>query len=131
MPHPTTFFIRPKEGLRIADPKTGEYLPESGMLMPRSGFWLRRLKDGDVVAVEQTVARSAQDARPALSRAEGDGCEPGFTPGEATSPTASCNKYSKGASDVNHGIGHKDNCGAAVSQDVRPERHTSTSCSAR
>lgn len=59
MPHPTTFFIRPKEGLRIADPKTGEYLPESGMLMPRSGFWLRRLKDGDVVEVKQGASAPA------------------------------------------------------------------------
>jgi len=52
MPHPTTFFVRPKKGLRMADPKTGDYLPESGMLMPRSGFWLRRLKDGDVIEVK-------------------------------------------------------------------------------
>ena len=49
MAHPTTFFIRPKEGLRIADPQTGAYLPKEGALMPRSGFWLRRLKDGDVL----------------------------------------------------------------------------------
>ena len=59
MPHPTTFKIRPQNGLRIADPKTGEYLPADGMVMPRSGFWLRRLKDGDVVEVAQgTPAKS-------------------------------------------------------------------------
>ena len=51
MPHPETFFIRPAPGLQIADPQTGDYLPEGGSLMPRSGFWLRRLKDGDVIEV--------------------------------------------------------------------------------
>ena len=49
MPHPETFFIKPAQGLRIADPKTGDYLPEGGRLCPRSGYWLRRLKDCDVV----------------------------------------------------------------------------------
>ena len=53
MPSPATFFIKPASGLRIADPKTGEYLPEDGMLMPKSAFWLRRLKDGDVVEAAQ------------------------------------------------------------------------------
>lgn len=47
--HPTMFFIRPAKNIRIADPKTGDYLPESGAYLPRSGFWLRRLKDGDVI----------------------------------------------------------------------------------
>jgi hypothetical protein len=52
MPHPTEFCIRPRAGIRIADPKTGEYLPEKGATMPRSGFWLRRLKEGDVIEVK-------------------------------------------------------------------------------
>lgn len=60
MPHPTSFFIRPSSGLRIADPKTGEYLPDEGMLMPRSGFWLRRLKEGDVI--ESTPAARRKTA---------------------------------------------------------------------
>jgi hypothetical protein len=47
--HPTRFYIKPAPGLRIADPQSGEYLPDAGALMPRSGFWLRRLADGDVV----------------------------------------------------------------------------------
>lgn len=51
MQHPKTFFIAPAKGLKIADPETGTYLPETGALMPRSAFWLRRFKDGDVVSV--------------------------------------------------------------------------------
>jgi hypothetical protein len=61
MPHPTDVFVRPAPGLRIADPQTGDYLPESGALVPRSGFWLRRLKDGDVVAVASSL-QSVLDA---------------------------------------------------------------------
>jgi Protein of unknown function (DUF2635). len=61
-PHPTTFFIKPAEGLRIADPQTGEYLPENGRICPRSGFWLRRLKDGDVVEVKAIAPASASRA---------------------------------------------------------------------
>jgi len=60
--HPSTFFIRPAPGLRIADPATGNYLPEGGALMPRSGFWLRRLKDGDVIAAapQETAKKAAK-----------------------------------------------------------------------
>ena len=60
MPHPVSFFVKPAPGLRIADPQTGEYLPETGAVMPRSGFWLRRLADGDIV--------EAKPAAPAKSK---------------------------------------------------------------
>jgi len=49
MPYPTTMFVRPADGLKIRDPETGNYLPETGQIVPRTPFWLRRLKDGDVV----------------------------------------------------------------------------------
>lgn len=52
MKHPENFLIKPAPGLRIADPKTGVYLPEKGAVMPRNAFWLRRLKDGDVVEIK-------------------------------------------------------------------------------
>jgi hypothetical protein len=58
--HPVTFFIRPAPGLRIADPDSGGYLPETGALMPRSAFWLRRQKDGDVV--EASPPATAKEA---------------------------------------------------------------------
>lgn len=65
MPHPQNFFIRPAPGLRIADPATGAYLPEAGAFMPRSAFWLRRLKDGDVVeaAKQEKSAPEVLEAR--------------------------------------------------------------------
>ena len=52
MPHPTTMLVVPavRDGRppRIADPQSGQYLPATGAVVPRSAFWLRRLKDGDV-----------------------------------------------------------------------------------
>ncbi len=52
MPHSTTMLVVPavRDGrpLRIADPQSGQYLPATGAVVPRSAFWLRRLKDGDV-----------------------------------------------------------------------------------
>lgn len=52
MPHPTTMLVVPtvRDGrpLRIADPQSGQYLPATGAVVPRSAFWLRRLKNGDV-----------------------------------------------------------------------------------
>lgn len=46
---PSTMFVRPAPGLTIFDPDSGQYLPEAGQIVPRSGFWLRRLADGDVL----------------------------------------------------------------------------------
>ena len=63
MPHPQTFFIKPAPGLRIADPVSGEYLPESGGNMPRSGFWLRRLKAGDVTLVSTQAGDSGKPGK--------------------------------------------------------------------
>ncbi|MCL1915672.1 MAG: DUF2635 domain-containing protein [Desulfovibrionaceae bacterium] len=52
MSHPAAFFVKPAPGLRIPDPASGDCLPEQGRLVPRSGYWLRRLKAGDVVLAE-------------------------------------------------------------------------------
>lgn len=44
-----TIFVRPAPGRTIKDPLTKETLPAAGALKPRNAFWLRRLRDGDVV----------------------------------------------------------------------------------
>jgi len=64
MPHPNTFFVKPASGFRITDPQAGDYLPEGGRLVPRNGYWLRRVKDGDVVVVQQGHASAAQTPNP-------------------------------------------------------------------
>ena len=64
MAHPTTFFIRPKLGLTLRDPATDTLLPAGGAVMPRSAFWLRRQKDGDVEVIsEPTPAAPDPDAK--------------------------------------------------------------------
>jgi len=42
-------FLIPRDGLTVRDPKTREPLRAEGERKPRSSYWLRRLKDGDVV----------------------------------------------------------------------------------
>lgn len=60
MSHPTTMHVKPAvfDGVvnRIADPDSGQYLPEEGGVVARNGFWLRRLQAGDVVEVKAASA---------------------------------------------------------------------------
>lgn len=51
----TELHIKPAPGLTVRDPDSYEPLAEKGEKKPRTGFWLRRLKDGDVVTVTATV----------------------------------------------------------------------------
>lgn len=45
--------IKPAPGRTVRDPNTMKLLAEDGENKPRTGFWLRRLKDGDVIYAEQ------------------------------------------------------------------------------
>ena len=58
--HQKPFFIRPATGLTLRDPETQEPLPAEGAFMPRSAFWLRRLKSGDVALVVGQPAPAEQ-----------------------------------------------------------------------
>ncbi|OWF79062.1 DUF2635 domain-containing protein [Yersinia alsatica] len=51
----TELHIKPAPGLTVRDPDSYEPLAAKGEKKPRTGFWLRRLKDGDVVTVTATV----------------------------------------------------------------------------
>lgn len=42
-------FLKPAEGRQVRDPATKEPLPAEGDFKPRNSYWLRRIKDGDVV----------------------------------------------------------------------------------
>ena len=42
------FFIKPAPGRKVRDPQSGEHLSEAGEEKPRTSYWLRRIKDGDV-----------------------------------------------------------------------------------
>jgi len=43
-------FVKPKAGLLVRDPATGEPLPEAGREVSQDQYWMRRLHDGDVEA---------------------------------------------------------------------------------
>lgn len=43
-------YVKPAQGLVIRDPDLKDLLPEAGREVPESGYWQRRLRDGDVVA---------------------------------------------------------------------------------
>lgn len=46
----SNFFLKPTDpDVKVRDPVTKEHLPESGQEKPRNSYWLRRIKDGDVM----------------------------------------------------------------------------------
>ncbi|BBQ83933.1 DUF2635 domain-containing protein [Kluyvera cryocrescens] len=46
--------IKPAPGRTVRDPQTMKLLAVDGETKPQTSFWLRRLKDGDVLPVEAT-----------------------------------------------------------------------------
>ena len=58
-----TAFLKPENNtLKIRMPDSGDYLPEDGAEVVLTGFWRRRIKDGDVIEVT--------DHKPAKTRKE-------------------------------------------------------------
>jgi hypothetical protein len=41
-------FVKPKNGVMVPDPERGGYLPDAGRDVPRTQYWLSRLRDGDI-----------------------------------------------------------------------------------
>ena len=41
-------FVKPAPGRAVRDPETGLSIPEGGVRVEKTQYWLRRLKDGDV-----------------------------------------------------------------------------------
>lgn len=44
--------IKPKEGLKVPKPLSNIFLKEDGEDVPRSAYWIRRLKSGDVEEIK-------------------------------------------------------------------------------
>jgi hypothetical protein len=69
---PTTIKVVPAQGLRVKDPISGLPIPESGMFVQSSPYWLRRLSSGDVtfeqVAQGQIQAEIKSEVRQRRSR---------------------------------------------------------------
>lgn len=49
-------FVKPAAGRAVRDPVKGTLLPEDGAEVPESMFWIKRLRDGDVVKVDTSVS---------------------------------------------------------------------------
>ena len=57
-----TMFLVPKPGTQVRDPVTAEPLPESGAAKPRTAYWFRRLRDGDVQEAQVSRAQGGAGA---------------------------------------------------------------------
>lgn len=60
-------FIKPRDGLKVVDPATGQRLAPGGEWKDKSMHWLRRLADQDVVETTPT-APDTPAATPRLPR---------------------------------------------------------------
>lgn len=60
-------YLIPKAGVTVRDPTTGKPLATSGETKPKTSYWLRRLRDGDVSEGKPPKAASA-----ASTAAKGD-----------------------------------------------------------
>lgn len=60
-------FVKPAPGLVVRDPQTRVQVPEDGRDVPETSYWLRRLRDGDLVQAAQPgpAPKSAPAAAPA------------------------------------------------------------------
>jgi len=52
-------FVKPKSGYKIPDPSLNDFLPVDGREVENNSYWVRRLRDGDVVAVKAAKPQSA------------------------------------------------------------------------
>jgi hypothetical protein len=41
--------VKPRDGLKIRDPQRGDLIEPEGRMVPRTTYWLHRLRDRDVV----------------------------------------------------------------------------------
>lgn len=48
------FYIKPVANRLVRDPVSGAQLIEAGEFKPMNSYWLRRLRDGDVVVIAET-----------------------------------------------------------------------------
>ncbi|MGP0906907.1 DUF2635 domain-containing protein [Serratia sp. CY76391] len=63
-------FVKPVPGRLVRDPVKGTLLPENGAEVPDDAyFWRNRLRDGDVVKVEQPPDDATSAAEPAEAAA--------------------------------------------------------------
>ncbi|MBG3875499.1 DUF2635 domain-containing protein [Desulfovibrio oxamicus] len=60
-PTPELITVYPVQGIKVRDPQTLQHVPDEGLEVPRSTYWLRRISAGDVTTSKPT----AKQAKPA------------------------------------------------------------------
>lgn len=56
-------YVKPKAGLRVIDPIRKQFMPDEGLQVDDFDlYWVRRLRDGDVVRANPPAVQSASDA---------------------------------------------------------------------
>ncbi len=51
-----TVDLEPRHGLLVRDPVLGDVLPPGGRVVEQSLYWIRRLRDGDVIEANRSPA---------------------------------------------------------------------------
>ena len=60
-----TIFIKPRDAhVKLWDPETGKFLPETGAKVKKTQYWGRRIADRDAVIVEPEKAEGKKPAPP-------------------------------------------------------------------
>lgn len=57
-------FLIPKPGVEVTDPITNAPLPVEGAEKPRTAYWFRRLRDGDVTQGTAAPAPTTKNKQP-------------------------------------------------------------------
>jgi len=64
-----TLYLKPARGRVVRDPLTGKPLPPHGGRRPYSVFWMRRIRDGDVIEAEPPARRAAKPSKAGRNKA--------------------------------------------------------------
>jgi hypothetical protein len=54
-----SLFVKPKEGVKIRDPRTKKHLPESGLSVPATSYWRLAIAAGDVILIAENDTTAA------------------------------------------------------------------------
>ena len=56
-------FIKPKTGLMIRDPEMEDFLPSAGREVSKNSYWIRRLRDGDVLESKPVKVKQDKESK--------------------------------------------------------------------
>ncbi|HVB67977.1 MAG TPA: DUF2635 domain-containing protein [Acetobacteraceae bacterium] len=69
-------FVKPAPGRRVRDPVTRRPLPDGGAEVVRNRFWIRRLRDQDVMEAEPAAQSEKTAPEPAETAPQVEGAAP-------------------------------------------------------